>query len=347
MEKELRTLTIDPEFQDMIPPLTEEEREMLESSILKEGCETPLAIWNGVIVDGHNRYEICQKHSIPFAVLEKEFASREEALLWIIRNQLGRRNLNSFQRGELVLKFEPLLKAQAKERQGRRSDIHDIPKNSAESSEDGESRNKLAKIAGVSHDTMKKVKKLTESADEEAKRKLRRNEVSINKAYTDLMHREHAEETRICTRCNQEKPVAEFRVPSKHHDFSPVCRICEKEIPWVSGQVTNDSQQHVIAAEQTAEPTSSQPVSSIGMHKGHPIHVATPLPDRPDMFPGLEDHMRFIVDNFLAGALNATRLYTSGMASPENTKTLRAILKSASNAVAAFDKHTREMLSHE
>ena len=85
LTKELRTLTIDPEFRDLIPPLTEEERKLLEDSIVVNGCESPLFIWNGVIVDGHNRYDICRKHGIPFAVVEKDFTSRDAALMWIIQ----------------------------------------------------------------------------------------------------------------------------------------------------------------------------------------------------------------------------------------------------------------------
>lgn len=350
MENELKTLIIDPEFRDLIPPLTDEERGLLESSILKEGCETPLVIWNGAIVDGHNRYEICHKHSIHFAIIEKAFADRREALLWIITNQLGRRNLNSFQRGELVMKFEPLLKAQARERQATSTGgtAPQLRQNSGEAEKPHPTTDReLGKLAGVSHDTIHKVKKLSAAADDETKRKLRRGEMSVNRAYTELMHREHAEETRTCTRCNQEKSVAEFRVPSKHHDFFPVCKTCEKEIPGMPGQATNVARPTVGAAEQTAEPASSQPVSSIGMHKGHPIHVATPLPDRPDMFPNVSNHMRFIVGSFLANARNAIRLYTPGMASPDNTEILREILESANGAVEAFDEYVREMLDHE
>ena len=101
-EKKLHTLVIDPEFRDLIPPLNDEELTMLEESIVVNGCESPLIVWNGVIVDGHNRHAICQKHNIPFAVTEKEFSSREDAMLWMLRNQLGRRNLNSYQRSDLV-----------------------------------------------------------------------------------------------------------------------------------------------------------------------------------------------------------------------------------------------------
>ena len=94
-EKKVYDLIIDPEFRDLIPPLNEEELKLLEASIVADGCESPLIVWNGVIVDGHNRYAICQKHEIPFAIQEKDFSSRDDAMLWMLRNQLGRRNLRS------------------------------------------------------------------------------------------------------------------------------------------------------------------------------------------------------------------------------------------------------------
>ena len=341
-DKELRTLTIDPEFRDLIPPLTDEERNMLEASILKEGCETPLTIWKGIIVDGHNRYEICHQHGIPFSVSEKEFHSRDDALMWIITNQLGRRNLTSFQRGELVLKFEPLLRAQARERQATSSggDEPQLVKNSAQAGNVGRTREKLGQMAGVSHDTIKKVKKLSEAADDETKQKLRRNEMSINKAYTDVMHREHAHETRTCTHCHQNKPMTDFTIPSNRQGFSAICRACEKEISDVPKATTN-------VAKPRSEPAAPQSFSSIGMHKGHPIHVGAPFPDRPEMFAYLEDHVRLITDNFVAGAAHAMRMYTPGMASPQNTRTLREILKSACNVVEAFDEYMKEMQDHE
>ena len=91
----LRRLKIDPEFQSKIPPLTFEELNLLETNILEEGrILSPLIVWNGLIVDGHNRFAILKKHpEIKYTVLEKEFANRYEAIVWICKNQLGRRNL--------------------------------------------------------------------------------------------------------------------------------------------------------------------------------------------------------------------------------------------------------------
>ena len=100
----LQNLSIDPEFQSKIPPLTAEERSQLEANILEEGrLLNPLIVWKGIIVDGHNRFEILKEHpEIEYTVLEKEFAGREEAIVWICKNQLGRRNLTPEQRRYLV-----------------------------------------------------------------------------------------------------------------------------------------------------------------------------------------------------------------------------------------------------
>ena len=88
-------LAIDPEFASKIPPLREEELKRLEENILADGVViNPLIIWDGVIVDGHNRYRILQKHpEIQFTTYEKAFSDRYEAIAWICKNQLGRRNL--------------------------------------------------------------------------------------------------------------------------------------------------------------------------------------------------------------------------------------------------------------
>ena len=88
-------LAIDPEFASKIPPLREEELKQLEENILADGVViNPLIIWDGVIVDGHNRYRILQKHpEIQFTTYEKAFSDRYEAIAWICKNQLGRRNM--------------------------------------------------------------------------------------------------------------------------------------------------------------------------------------------------------------------------------------------------------------
>ena len=97
-------LKIDPEFQSQIPPLTDDEFKQLEENILKEGkLLSPLIVWNNTLVDGHNRYAILQKHpEIYFSTMPLRFENREEAIAWICRNQLGRRNLTPEQKKFLI-----------------------------------------------------------------------------------------------------------------------------------------------------------------------------------------------------------------------------------------------------
>lgn len=100
-------LRIDPEFEEKIPPLTKEEFQQLENNILSDGVViNPIIIWNGVIVDGHNRFHIVEKHpEIKFTTHEKTFESRCDAIVWICMNQLGRRNLSSGQKKYLLGKM--------------------------------------------------------------------------------------------------------------------------------------------------------------------------------------------------------------------------------------------------
>lgn len=99
-----QTLRIDPEFKAQIPPLTQEERRQLEENILAEGeLLAPILVWNGTIVDGHNRYEILQSHpEIPCSVRDLELETREEVLVWICKHQLGRQNLTPEQKKFLM-----------------------------------------------------------------------------------------------------------------------------------------------------------------------------------------------------------------------------------------------------
>lgn len=101
-EKSLRPLKIEPQFKNLIRPLQRKEYLQLEQNILSDGCRDPITIWNGIIVDGHNRYEICMRHQIPFAVVEMVFSCDAEAIAWICANQLGRRNISEETRKFLI-----------------------------------------------------------------------------------------------------------------------------------------------------------------------------------------------------------------------------------------------------
>ena len=151
-------LKIDPEFQNQIPPLTDDEYKQLEENILKEGkLLSPLIVWNNTLVDGHNRYAILQKHpEIYFSTMPLRFENREEAIAWICRNQLGRRNLSPEQKRYLLGKQYEAEKKAAKIFRGNQ---YTLAKKSGGTHDDNHHSGKktcdrIAEENGVSKDTV-------------------------------------------------------------------------------------------------------------------------------------------------------------------------------------------------
>ena len=194
-------MKIDVEFQSLIPPLTYEEKKMLEESILSEGCRDAIVVWNDTIIDGHNRYEICTKHGIPFETVNREFESRNEVIEWIIKNQFGRRNLPMHERARLALRLKSVIAEKAKSnKQEAANKMNLIVGNnvSAEICENVlpiDTREEIAKAAGVSHDTIAKVEKIEEAAPAPVVQASRKGDISVNAAYqvTKMMQEEQEE----------------------------------------------------------------------------------------------------------------------------------------------------------
>ena len=163
-------IVIDSEFQSLIPPLSDDEYDRLEKSLVKHGYQDwrePIITWNGTIIDGHNRYHICDEHDIKFKQMEMQFESREAAKIWIIENQFKRRNLSKYDRSVLALQLEPLYAAEAKRRQQGGQGGVLLSQKSDEANDDSEEGGKsyhlrtdeqIAKLAGTSRDTIRKVK---------------------------------------------------------------------------------------------------------------------------------------------------------------------------------------------
>ena len=109
-------LQINEGFQKLIPPLSSEELVALEESVTREGCRDPLVVWNDTIIDGHNRYEICQKHNIEFqTVARNDLETELDVKLWMINNQFSRRNLSTETRLALAYRFKEFEAEKAKE----------------------------------------------------------------------------------------------------------------------------------------------------------------------------------------------------------------------------------------
>lgn len=180
-------LTIDPEFKALIPPLTSEEYDQLEMNLVYEGCRDSLVTWNGILIDGHNRYEICTKNSLYFETVDvnesndADVKSRTDVIEWIINNQLGRRNLNNYDRSVLALKRKENISAKAKEKQTEGINQYSLCQKSDKPTID--TKKELAKIAGVSHDTIHKVEVIETQAPAEIKTQVKAGELSINQAY--------------------------------------------------------------------------------------------------------------------------------------------------------------------
>jgi hypothetical protein len=176
-------LQIDPELKAWIDPLSPDEYALLEASILQDGCRDPLVVWAGYLLDGHNRYEICQKHGIEFSTFEKAgLSTKVDVKIWMIQNQMGKRNATDFARTALALKLKPLLEQRARERQahGQTAPGRTLSLNSDEAL--ARTDESIAKLAGVGRDTVRKVEKIIEKATAEVIEQVRTGEISINAA---------------------------------------------------------------------------------------------------------------------------------------------------------------------
>ena len=182
----MSAIKIDKEFQSLIPPLSQDEYKQLEANVISDGCRDALVVWQGTLIDGHNRYRICTEHNIPFQTVEKKLDSREDVIQWIILNQFGRRNLSPGNRSILALRLEPIFKEKAKEKQEKGTNQYSLPQKSAEPSI--ETRKEVAKIAGVSHDTIDKVKKIIDRGTPDQVERIKKGDKgnTVNAVYKEI-----------------------------------------------------------------------------------------------------------------------------------------------------------------
>jgi N6-adenosine-specific RNA methylase IME4 len=211
-------IKINEEFKRLIPPLEEDEYQQLESSIKKEGVREPLVLWGDVLVDGHNRKEIADKLKVKYQTSQKQFKDKNEVILWMIDNQLGRRNISKYDRTRLNLKKEDILRPIAKA-----ISLSNLKQNSSDvkkSEPRGRVVEQIAKASKVSHDTVTKVKYIEQKADEKQKEDLSLQKFSINKIYTEL---KKAENRKRIAETFKEPPL-----PRKHKKYN----IIYADPPW-------------------------------------------------------------------------------------------------------------------
>jgi hypothetical protein len=115
-----KAIQIHPEFRSLIGPLTQEERQQLEANLIAEGCRDPLVTWNGILLDGHNRFEICERLGIPYKTVQVDLPSAEAARLWIEEHQIGRRNLTTDQRAAIAYRIMQRRVALSKQERARK-----------------------------------------------------------------------------------------------------------------------------------------------------------------------------------------------------------------------------------
>lgn len=249
----MRELKIDPELRDLLPPLTSEEYKQLEKNIVENGFDRnfPIMEWQGFIVDGHNRYDICRKHNIEPIIGTLAYKTKEEVMEWMLDIQLGRRNLTPIQKIAITEKYRPIYEKQAKENQ-RLSGIEYgnggtkvVTKSSQpiEQIANNKQRNPtvrklLSDVAGVSEDTYAKGAKILNSDNEKLKQEVLSGEKSINAGYKELTGKKEnkKEETRNTDiQCNmyskKEKRVVENGVillPENSEENKMVNDICRR-----------------------------------------------------------------------------------------------------------------------
>lgn len=207
---DIKDLSVDKEFEGLLPVLTPEELERLENSILKYGMLDPIKIWEApdtgewIIIDGHNRYNILKMHNINWHYWQDykimgELETREDVKQWMLEQQLGRRNLTETEKYEIVQKFKSVFQRKAKENQslGGKGLPNLVKVNVQE---------EMAKSVGVSKGTYSKLDKVMQSDNEEIKQQLREKKISIDRAYQEIKNPKPKERESI----TPEQKIIEF-----------------------------------------------------------------------------------------------------------------------------------------
>ena len=179
-----RTPVVLPEMEQLLPPLSAEQFSALESDILAKGCYNPVIINEDmVIVDGHNRFCICEKHGLSFKMLVFSFADLLEAKQWALDTQKGRRNLDKWELGKIALKLKPEIEARAKANQGTRIDLS---VNSPKSYSPTDMRKEMAQAVGIGEQAMGRIAQLAKNAPPSLKGALESKKVSVNRGWKIL-----------------------------------------------------------------------------------------------------------------------------------------------------------------
>ncbi|WP_433854158.1 plasmid replication/partition related protein [Stenotrophomonas nitritireducens] len=188
-------IIVNEELKAYIDPLTPDEHDALERSLLAEGCRDALVLWGNVLVDGHNRYGICSRHGIPFQTVQNtRFQSMEDVHLWMIEQHLGRRSVSDFQRGVLALRKRAIVEARrrAEQEQLRRESEGEAAPSAAQGQADADSppwepapklsKADLAREAKLSASQVTLIEKISAHAAQEVIEAVKAGEISLSAA---------------------------------------------------------------------------------------------------------------------------------------------------------------------
>ena len=193
----MEPLRIDPEFESLIPPLSDDEFKQLEENIVEAGMVyDPIITWDGVIIDGHNRWKIIQKHpEVSYKTYMEIFSDRNEAKLWIINNQLGRRNLSEPDAIILAKKKTEVTAQAAKEKQlaSLKQNADRSVKNDKTEEAPINTRKEVAKLAGVSEGKVAQFEQIQKKKPELIE-PIRKGELTIGGAYKAMKDEERIPE---------------------------------------------------------------------------------------------------------------------------------------------------------
>ena len=182
-----RSPVILPEMAELLPPLSAEQLDALEADLIKNGCYAPIINEDMVIIDGHNRQALCEKHDLPYTMAVFSFEDLLEAKQWALDTQKGRRNLEKWELGKIALKLKPEIEAKARANQsaagGDKFSEKPLSATLPEAVSAVDTRKELAEAVGLGERTMGKVMQIDENAPDAIKEALDKKELSINKGY--------------------------------------------------------------------------------------------------------------------------------------------------------------------
>jgi hypothetical protein len=177
-------IVVNEELKAYIDPLSADEHEALERSILAEGCRDALVLWGDLLVDGHNRHGICVKHGLPFETVQAtHFQNMDDVHLWMIDQHLGRRSVSDFQRGVLALRKREIVAARrAKAAESAPAPADEAAGDTPPDNQAMATREALARVARLSSTQVKQIETIQQKATPEVVAAVKAGDISINAA---------------------------------------------------------------------------------------------------------------------------------------------------------------------